>query len=39
MIPAVTFICPVETDEEETLKRDMLFVLNELADLHERVKK
>jgi len=28
----------MEIDEEETLKRDVLFALNELADLHERIK-
>lgn len=39
MTPAITFICSVETDEEENLKRDILFALNELADFHERVKK
>ncbi|KAF8445929.1 hypothetical protein L210DRAFT_962985 [Boletus edulis BED1] len=35
---AITTIRPVEIDEEETLKRDMLYALNELADLHERIK-
>ncbi|KAF8560346.1 hypothetical protein OG21DRAFT_58202 [Imleria badia] len=28
----------IETDEEENFKRDVLHALNELADLHERIK-
>lgn len=36
--PIVTSICTVE-DDDETFKRDTLHILNELADLHEKVKK
>lgn len=39
MTPMITSNCLVETDEEENLKREILFALNELADLHERIKK
>ncbi|KAG9314349.1 hypothetical protein JVU11DRAFT_5141 [Chiua virens] len=36
--PAVASIRSDETDEEENLKRDLLQLLSELADLHERIK-
>ena len=39
MNPTAISTCLVEADEEENLKRDVLSVLNELADLHERIKR